>query len=143
MLSANPRATLHWITGDLAYALKDTGLDMEDNPLPPDRLAALIRMIDAADISGKIAKTVFEEMFRSGDDPAAVVSRLGLVQVSDEAALEAVIERIMAANPAQLSEFRAGKEKLFGYFAGQAMKETKGQANPQVLNKLLKRKLKG
>jgi len=143
VLSANPRATLHWITGDLAYALKDTGLDMEDNPLPPDRLAALIRMIDAADISGKIAKTVFEEMFRSGDDPAAVVSRLGLVQVSDEAALEAVIERIMAANPAQLSEFRAGKEKLFGYFAGQAMKETKGQANPQVLNKLLKRKLKG
>ena len=143
MLSANPRATLHWITGDLAYALKNSGLDMEDNPLPPERLAALVRMIDSAEISSKIAKTVFEVMFRSGEDPAAAVTRLGLVQISDEAALEAVIERIMTENPEQLSEYRAGKEKLLGYFAGQAMKETKGQANPQLLNKLLKVKLKG
>ena len=143
ILSANPRGALHWITGDLTYALKSSGRDMEDNPLSPLRLAALIRMTDSAEISTKIAKTVFEEMFRSGEEPAAVVTRLGLVQITDAAALEAVIDKILNANPAQLAEYRAGKEKLFGYFAGQAMKETKGQANPQLLNKLLKIKLKG
>jgi aspartyl-tRNA(Asn)/glutamyl-tRNA(Gln) amidotransferase subunit B len=140
--SGNPRGALHWITGELAYALKGSGKEMEDCPLPPGRLAALIRMIDAAEISGKIAKTVFEELYSSPEEPAAIVRRLGLVQISDEAALESIIERVMNANPKQLAEYRAGKDKLFGYFAGQVMKETKGQANPQLLNDLLKRKLK-
>jgi len=139
----NPRAALNWISGDLACALRSSGHEIEDSPLPPQRLAALIRMIDAGLISGKMAKTVFEEIYTSGEDPAAAVDRLGLVQVSDEATLGAVIDQIMAANPRQLAEYRAGKEKLFGYFAGQAMKETKGQANPQLLNDLLRRKLKG
>jgi aspartyl-tRNA(Asn)/glutamyl-tRNA(Gln) amidotransferase subunit B len=141
-VSGNPRAAANWIMGDLAYALKNSGKEMEDCPVPPERLAALIRKIDSGEISGKIAKTVFEEVYRTGEEPASVIQRLGLVQVSDEASLAAIIDRILAANPKQLAEFRSGKEKLFGYFVGQAMKETKGQANPQVLNDLLQRKLK-
>jgi len=140
--SGNPRSALHWITGDLAYALKNSGKDIESCPLPPARLAALIRMIDAAEISGKIAKTVFEEIYSTLEEPAEVVQRLGLVQISDESTLAAIIEQVKSANPRQLAEYRAGKEKLFGYFAGQVMKETKGQANPQLLNDLLKQKLK-
>jgi aspartyl-tRNA(Asn)/glutamyl-tRNA(Gln) amidotransferase subunit B len=139
--AGNPRAALNWVTGDLAYALKNSDKEIDACPLPPQRLAALIRMIDAGEISGKIAKTVFEETYRSGEEPASVLRRLGLAQISDEATLEAVIASTLAASPKQLAEYRSGKEKLFGYFVGQVMKETKGQANPQLLNDLLKKKL--
>jgi aspartyl-tRNA(Asn)/glutamyl-tRNA(Gln) amidotransferase subunit B len=139
--AGNPRAALHWMTGDLAYALKNSNKEIDACPLPPQRLAALIRMIDAGEISGKIAKTVFEEIYNSSEEPASVLDRLGLAQISDQAALEAAIAKIMTANPRQLAEYRSGKEKLFGYFVGQVMKETKGQANPQLLNGLLKKKL--
>jgi len=140
-LSANPRSAANWIMGDLAFALKSSGREIEECPLPPDRLASLIRMIDAGVISGKIAKAIFEEVFRSGEEPAAAVKRLGMVQVSDETSLLAAIDKVIAASPKQLSEYRSGKEKLFGYFVGQVMKETKGQANPGVLNELLKKRL--
>jgi aspartyl-tRNA(Asn)/glutamyl-tRNA(Gln) amidotransferase subunit B len=141
--SANPRGAFNWITGDLAYALKKSGTEIEACPLPPGRLAALVRTIDSGEISGKMAKTVFEEIYASGEDPADAVKRLGLIQISDEAALEAVISSVIAANPRQRAEFRSGKEKLFGYFVGQIMKETKGQANPKLLNELLRKKLEG
>ena len=124
--------------GDLAYALKNSGKEIESCPLPPARLAALIAAVDGGEISGKIAKTVFEEMFRTGEEPAVVIKRLGLAQVSDESNLVAIIEKVIAANPKQLAEYRSGKDKVFGYFVGQVMKETKGQANPQVVNDLLK-----
>jgi len=142
-LSSNARAAANWIMGDLAFQLKNSGADIEHCPVPASRLAGLIRAVDSGKISGKIAKTVFEEIYRSGEEPDAAIGRLGLVQVSDEASLAATIDKILAANPKQLAEYRSGKEKLFGYFVGQAMKETKGQANPQVLNELLQRKLKG
>ncbi len=138
----NPRAALNWILGELTYALKNSGKEIEISPLPPARLAALLRMVDRAEISGKMAKIVFEEMYRSGEEPANVVNRLGLVQISDEAALETTIRKILAANPRQLSDYRLGKDKLFGYFVGQVMKETKGQANPQLVNELLKKLLR-
>lgn len=140
--SGNPRASLHWITGDLAFALKSSGKEIESSPMPPERLAALIRMVDEGEISGKIAKAVFEEIFRTGEEPAGAVARLGLSQISDESALAAAIDKVIAANPKQLAEYRSGKDKLFGYFVGQVMKETRGQANPQLLNDLVKRKLK-
>jgi aspartyl-tRNA(Asn)/glutamyl-tRNA(Gln) amidotransferase subunit B len=98
-------------------------------------------MVDGGQISGKIAKTVFEEICRSGEEPTAVVKRLGLVQISDEAALEALIDKVKAANPKQLADYRSGKDKLFGFFVGQAMKATQGKANPAQLNELLKKKL--
>ncbi len=138
----NSRAALNWITGELAFALKNSGKEIEDCPLPPGRLAALIRLVDSGQISGKIAKTAFEEIYRSGEDPSTVLNRLGLTQISDENALAAVIDEVLAANAKQLAEYRSGKDKLFGYFVGQVMKETKGQANPQLLNELLKRKLR-
>ncbi len=141
-LCANPRAAANWIMGDLTYELKRSGREIEDCAVPPARLADLLRMIDSGQISGKIAKTVFEQIFKTGEEPAAVVQRLGLTQVSDEAALASVIDKVLAANPKQLAEFRSGKEKLLGYFVGQVMKETKGQANPQVLNELLGKRLK-
>ena len=141
--SANPRGALNWITGDLAYTLKKSGAEIEACPLPPERLAALVRLVDSGEISGKMAKTVFDEIYLSGEAPADAVKRLGLTQISDEAALEAVISSVIAANPRQLAEFRSGKEKLFGYFVGQIMKETKGQANPKLLNELLRKKLVG
>ena len=141
-LSNNPRAAANWIMGDLTYALKNSGREIDDCPIPPGRLAELIKTVDSGEISGKIAKKVFEELYRTREEPAAVIQRLGLVQVSDEASLGTLIDRILASNPKQLAEYRSGKEKLFGYFVGQAMKETKGQANPQVLNELLQKKLK-
>jgi len=128
--------------GDLTRALKSSGREIEDCPLPASRLAALIRMVDGGAISGKIAKSVFDEMFRSGETPEDAIRRLGLEQISDESVLIAAIDKVKAANPRQLAEYRAGKEKLFGYFAGQVMKETRGQANPKLLNELLARMLK-
>jgi len=139
--SGNPRASANWIMGDLAYALKNAGKDIEDCPVPPSHLAALIRTIDSGEISGKIAKTVFEEMCRTFEVPADIIKRMGLAQVSDETSLAAVIDRIMASNQKQLAEFRSGKTRVLGFFVGQVMKETKGQANPQVVNDLLQKKL--
>jgi aspartyl-tRNA(Asn)/glutamyl-tRNA(Gln) amidotransferase subunit B len=140
-LSGNPRAVANWMMGDLAYALRNAGLSMEHCPLPAPRLAALIRQVDSGTISGKMAKTVFEEVFRSGDETEVVIRRLGLVQMSDDASLLAVIDKVLAASPKQVEEFRAGKEKVLGYLVGQVMKETKGQANPAKLNELLRQRL--
>jgi aspartyl-tRNA(Asn)/glutamyl-tRNA(Gln) amidotransferase subunit B len=142
-LSGSPRLSANWIMGDLAYALKNSGKEIEASSVSAENLAVLIRMVDSGEISGKIAKTAFEEMCRTAEAPGAVIHRLGLVQVSDEASLNALIEKIIAANPKQTAEYRAGKTKVFGFFVGQAMKETKGQANPKVLNELLQKKLAG
>jgi aspartyl-tRNA(Asn)/glutamyl-tRNA(Gln) amidotransferase subunit B len=140
-ISGNPRAAANWVMGDLAYALKNLGKEIEDCPVTPQNLARLIQKIDTAEISGKIAKTVFEEMVRTGEEPAAIIQRMGLVQVSDEASLSAAIERVLAVNTKQVAEYRSGKTKVLGFLVGQVMKETKGQANPQVLNDLLRKKL--
>jgi aspartyl-tRNA(Asn)/glutamyl-tRNA(Gln) amidotransferase subunit B len=140
-VSGNPRAAANWIMGDLTYALKNSGRLIDDCPLPADKLGALIQHIDSGRISGRMAKTVFEEMYGTGAGADEVISRLGLVQVSDESALVDVIDRVLSSNPKQVADYRAGKEKLLGYFVGQVMKETKGQANPAVLNTLLRKKL--
>jgi aspartyl-tRNA(Asn)/glutamyl-tRNA(Gln) amidotransferase subunit B len=141
--SGNARACANWIMGDLAYALKNSGKDIEESPILPGKLAALIQTVDSGEISGKIAKTVFEEMCRTSEEPAAIIRRMGLTQMSDEAGLGAVIDGILAANPKQAEEYRAGKVKVFGFFVGQVMKETRGQANPKVVNDLLQKKLSG
>jgi aspartyl-tRNA(Asn)/glutamyl-tRNA(Gln) amidotransferase subunit B len=141
--SGNARASANWVMGDLIFALKNSGRAIEDCPVPAEKLGALIRQVDSGTISGRMAKTVFEEMYRTGAGAEETVARLGLVQVSDESALVEVVDRVMAANPKQLADYRAGKEKLLGYFVGQVMKETGGQANPAVLNALLRKKLGG
>jgi aspartyl-tRNA(Asn)/glutamyl-tRNA(Gln) amidotransferase subunit B len=142
-LSGNARLSANWVMGDLAYALKSSGKDIENCPVSAGNLAALIKMIASGEISGKIAKTVFEEMCCVAEDPGTVIKRLRLAQVSDESSLNALIDKIMASNPKQVAEYRAGKIKVFGFFVGQAMKETKGQANPKMINELLEKKLAG
>lgn len=100
-------------------------------------------MIEEGTISGKIAKEVFEDMYRTGKGPRQIVEEKGLVQITDEAALTKVIEEVISANPSQLKEYRSGKDKLFGYFVGQVMKATGGKANPALVNSLLKTMLAG
>jgi len=141
--SGNARASANWIMGDLAYVLRNSGKGIQDSPIPPGNLAALIGKIDSGEISGKIAKTVFEEMARTGGNPAEIIQRMGLAQVSDETSLGALIDGILAANPKQVAEYRSGKTRVLGFLVGQIMKETRGQANPQVVNELLQKKLAG
>jgi aspartyl-tRNA(Asn)/glutamyl-tRNA(Gln) amidotransferase subunit B len=129
--------------GDLAAALNKEGLEVSSGKIPAARLGELLRRIQDATISGKIAKEVFELMWSQGLSADAVIESKGLRQITDSAAIERAIEEVMAKNPAQLAEFRAGKDKLFGFFVGQVMKATGGKANPAQLNELLREKLRG
>jgi len=139
----NAKAVSNWIMGELTRALNDAGKTIEACPIPPKTLADLLKLIDSGTISGKIAKTVFDEMWRTGREPQAIVEEQGLVQVSDSGAIEAIIDEIMAANQGQVEEYRGGKEKVFGFFVGQVMKASKGKANPALVNEQLLAKLKG
>jgi aspartyl-tRNA(Asn)/glutamyl-tRNA(Gln) amidotransferase subunit B len=134
----------NWIMTELLRALKgEEGVDIGACPVTPAALARLLTMVDEGLISGKIAKTVFEEMMLSGADPDTVVREKNLVQVSDEGELVAIVRAIIAAHPAQAEQFRAGKTKVLGFFVGQLMKETKGKANPQMANELFSQELQG
>ncbi len=137
----NPQAVSNWITSELFGRLNKEGLSIMDSPVSPENLASLVRMIDEELISGKIAKTVFDEMFESGSSPESVVEKKGLKQLSDPDILDKVISQILEKNPKQLEEYRSGKDKMFGFFVGQVMKETEGRANPVMVNDILKAKL--
>jgi aspartyl-tRNA(Asn)/glutamyl-tRNA(Gln) amidotransferase subunit B len=133
----------NWIQSELLRELNRDGRDVSACPIAPARLAALVRLVDQGAISGKIAKQVFAEMYRTGDAPEAIVAREGLTQISDESALEGIVRDIIAANPGQVAAYRGGKTKLIGFFVGQVMKQTGGQANPQLVNQVLERLLAG
>jgi aspartyl-tRNA(Asn)/glutamyl-tRNA(Gln) amidotransferase subunit B len=131
----------NWVMGELSSALNRDGLEITASRVSPDELAALLgRMVDAT-ISGKIAKEVFESMWADGKSADDIIEAKGLKQITDSSAIEGVIDQVMAANPKQLADYRAGKDKLFGFFVGQVMKATGGKANPAQLNELLKTKL--
>lgn len=132
------KAIANWMMGELYRLLNQAGLEIEECLIKPAHLAAMLKLIDDGTISGKIAKTVFEDMFNTGKAPDAIVKEKGLVQVSDEAALIPVIEGIINANPKVVEDYKNGKEKAAGFFVGQVMKATRGQANPAIVNKLLK-----
>jgi len=138
-----PKALGNWIMSELLRLLNAEARPATDCPVSPGDLAALVRMIQEEKISGKIGKSVFEEMYRTGRDPAAVIKEKGLEVVRDADQLTALVDEVMAANPDQVADYRAGKEKLLGFFVGQIMKKTKGQADPKTLNALLKEKLQG
>ncbi|GJL77743.1 MAG: aspartyl/glutamyl-tRNA(Asn/Gln) amidotransferase subunit B [Nitrospinaceae bacterium] len=140
-LFAQPKAISNWIMGDLLRELKNDDRDIENCPVAPKALTDLLKLIDKGTISGKMAKTVFEEMYQSGKPAEAIVKQKGLTQISDSSAIGKMIDEILAANPEQLEGYRNGKDKLFGYFVGQVMKASKGQANPALVNQLLKDKL--
>jgi aspartyl-tRNA(Asn)/glutamyl-tRNA(Gln) amidotransferase subunit B len=137
----NPKMVSNWIMGDLSRLLNSVNMEICDCRVKPAQLADMLKMIDSGTISGKIAKAVFEEMFNTGKDPETVVKEKGLVQISDESAIAAVVDEIIAANPKSVEDFRSGKDKAIGFLVGQIMKATKGKANPQLVNKLLKDKL--
>ena len=140
---AAPKLAANWVMGDLAAALNRDGLEITSSRLGPQHLAGLLRRIADATISGKIAKDVFEVMWSESAEADAIIESRGLKQITDSSAIERAIEQVMAANPAQLADYRAGKEKLFGFFVGQVMKAMQGKANPAQLNELLKRNLSG
>ncbi|HYA87291.1 MAG TPA: Asp-tRNA(Asn)/Glu-tRNA(Gln) amidotransferase subunit GatB [Nitrospirota bacterium] len=139
--SNQPKAVSNWMMGELMRLLKADGKEIESCPVKPDKLAGMIKMINDGVISIKIAKTVFEEMYVSGKDAGTVVQEKGLVQVSDMDAIDQIIANVIRANPGQAADYKAGKEKLFGFFVGQVMKMSKGKANPDLVNQLLKKKL--
>jgi aspartyl-tRNA(Asn)/glutamyl-tRNA(Gln) amidotransferase subunit B len=133
----------NWLNGEVARLANESGLAPSGWRLTPAGLAAILKLADAGTIGGPGARQVLEEVFRTGADPAAVVRDRGLTQVSDESALEAAVDRVLAASPAEVARYRAGNAKLIGFFVGQVMKASKGKANPAVVNALLKRKLEG
>ena len=136
-----PKLAANWVMGELSAALNKDGLEIGSGKLPAERLAGLLKRIEDQTISGKIAKEVFELMWQSGASADSVIEQKGLKQITDSSAIEKVIDEIMAKNPGQLADYRSGKDKLFGFFVGQAMKATGGKANPAQLNELLKKKL--
>ena len=138
-----PKAVSNWMMGDLLRELKRDEKEIDQSLLTPSHLAEMLSMIKEGTISGKIAKDVFEEMYRTGERPEKIVKEKGWVQILDEAEITKAIEGVMKANQKQVEDYQKGKEKIFGFFVGEVMKETKGKANPKLVNELLRKKLKG
>lgn len=141
-VSANPKAASNWIMTEVVRELNAVRKEAGESPLSAEYLGRLILLIDKGAISGKIAKTVFAEMWSSGKSPEDIVAEKGLAQITDSSAIESIIDEVIKANASAVAEYRAGKEKLFGFFVGQVMKASKGQASPDMVNALLKEKLK-
>ncbi|MEW6416589.1 MAG: Asp-tRNA(Asn)/Glu-tRNA(Gln) amidotransferase subunit GatB [Nitrospirota bacterium] len=140
-LGGQPKAVSNWMMGDLMRLLNEENKSIEQCPLKPKQLVDMLKLIDKGIISGKIAKTVFEEMYKTGRDAELIVKEKGLVQISDADVIEKAVEDVIFKYPKEIERFRAGEEKLIGFFVGQVMKLTKGKANPQIVNELLRKKL--
>ncbi len=139
----DPKPAANWLITELLGALNKAGQEIEDAPISPESLGEMLDLLADNTISGRIAKDVFAEMFATGKRPAAIVAEKGLRQVTDSGAIDAVIDAVIAKNQDKLAEYRAGKDKLFGFFVGQVMKESGGKANPALVNQALKGKLAG
>ncbi|MEN6567577.1 MAG: Asp-tRNA(Asn)/Glu-tRNA(Gln) amidotransferase subunit GatB [Veillonellales bacterium] len=138
---ADAKAVTNWLMGEVSKHLNTAGLEMKDCPVTPAKLAGMIGLIDKGTISNKIAKTVFEEMWTSGKDASTIVKEKGMVQISDAGEIEAIVAAVIAANPQSVADFKSGKEKALGFLVGQIMKQTKGRANPELVNKMLRQRL--
>ena len=139
--SGDARAACNWVMGDLMGALKAEGKEIAQSPVTPEQLGELVGMLAKGEVTGKLAKEIFPKMLATGDSPRAIMDREGLKPISDESALEKIVDDIIAANPKQVEQYRGGKTTVLGFFVGQAMKATRGQANPQSIQDILKRKL--
>lgn len=133
----DPKKVSNWVMVEFLRLLNTNNLDIKESKLTPSHLIEMLKMMDEGTISGKIAKTVFEEMFDSGKRAARIVEEKGLLQISDEDELAAIIDELIAAHPEVVEDYRKGKKKALGFFVGQVMKQTRGKANPQIVNKLL------
>lgn len=138
---SDAKAISNWLMGELSRLLNANNQDITGCPISPENLAKMLQLLDKGTISSKIAKTVFEEMYANGKDPETIVQEKGLVQISDEGAIAAIIDAVLEANPQSVADYRAGKKQSIGFLVGQVMKQTKGKANPGVVNKLLEEKL--
>ncbi|WP_312517104.1 Asp-tRNA(Asn)/Glu-tRNA(Gln) amidotransferase subunit GatB [Anaerospora sp.] len=140
-LGADAKAAANWLMGDLSKHLNAGEATIDECLVTPERLAGLLVLLDKGTISSKIAKTVFEEMWTSGKTAETIVQEKGLVQISDEGAIIAVVEAVIAASPQSVADYQAGKERAIGFLVGQVMKQTKGRANPELVNKLLRERM--
>ncbi|MBF0177003.1 MAG: Asp-tRNA(Asn)/Glu-tRNA(Gln) amidotransferase subunit GatB [Magnetococcales bacterium] len=137
----NPKTAANWVSVELLGLLNKEGKEITASPVTAQALGQLIGLVGQGTLSGKMAKQVFTSMFATGDPAEKIIAAQGLQQVSDSGTLEALVERVLTGNPQEVAQYRAGKTKLLGFFVGQIMKETQGQANPAMVNKLLKDKL--
>ena len=137
----NAKTVSNWVMGSLSATLKAESKSIEESPVPPERLAELLRLIDSGLISGKIAKTVFDEMASSGKAPETIVKEEGLAQITDSDSIAEAVKQVLAEHEKEVSDYKAGKTKLFGFFVGQVMKATRGKANPKLVNEILKEML--
>ena len=140
--NSDVKLSTNWITGELFALLNEKNLEISQSPISAKSLSKLINLIKNGTISGKIAKSVFEIMKDVNKDPLTIVEEKGLKQQSDPKELEKLIDNVIKENPDKVKDYKSGKDKLFGFFVGQAMKESGGKANPQLLNEILKKKLK-
>ena len=138
---ADPKSASNWIMTEILRVVKEKNISVEDSPVTSDMLAKMLKLLKDGTISGKIAKTVFAEMEKSGHDPEKIVEEKGLVQITDTSEIEKFVEQVIAESPENVAAYKAGKTKVIGWFVGQVMKLSKGKANPGVVNKLLKEKL--
>lgn len=141
--SKNPKAASNWIMVELLRELNEAKLDVEKSPIAAKQLAELIAMIDSKEISGKMAKDVFLEMWKTQKAPKDIVKSKGMAQITDTSAIEKIVDDVMAQSAQAVADYRGGKTKLFGFFVGQVMKASKGQANPEMVNQILQKKLQG
>jgi aspartyl-tRNA(Asn)/glutamyl-tRNA(Gln) amidotransferase subunit B len=144
--SGQPKIAANWIMGDLLRFYKESNVDLKDlsrSRVTPAMLADMIQLVEKGTISGKIAKTVMEEMYNTGKPPQAIIEEKGLVQISNTAEIEKIIDKILEENAKPVEQYRSGKTGTFGFFVGQVMKATGGRANPQAVNDLLRKKLAG
>ena len=139
--AADAKLCANWVSGDLLGALNKADLAIEQSPVDAAAMAGLIRRIVDKTVSGKMAKDVFDAMFAGEGSADAIIEAKGLVQITDDSAIGAIVDEVIAGNPKQLEQYRSGKDKLFGFFVGQVMKATQGKANPAAVNRLLKEKL--
>jgi aspartyl-tRNA(Asn)/glutamyl-tRNA(Gln) amidotransferase subunit B len=140
-LGGDPKTVCNWMKGELAKLLNEYNKQIEECLVKPEYLVDMLQLIERGTISGKIAKTVFEEMYRTGKDPETIIKEKGLVQISDKAGIEAIVDEVLNKNPEEVERFKAGEAKLMGFFVGQVMKETKGKANPKIVNELIRKKI--
>lgn len=138
-----PKLAANWMLGEVFARMNKDNVALAEMPVSPQRLANLLQRIDDGSVSGKSGKQVFDELWRSEDNADDIIERLGLKQISDTGAIEAMVDDVIAANPKQLADYRAGKEKLLSFFIGAVMKASRGKANPAQLNQLLRDRLKG
>lgn len=139
--SNDAKAIANWIMGDLLRYLNENNLEIKNSKVTPKALGELLSLIEDGTISGKIAKAIFKDLIETGKDPKAIVEEKGLVQISDENEIAKIVDSVIANNPESVEDYRNGKEKAIGFLVGQVMKETKGKANPQLVNKLIKERL--